>query len=103
MLNKKTRLSLLAILFYNAYPNISGQAFTDSYSVIAFNKIGGDGFGFEVNFYCGIVVLLSGFLALVLIDKLGRRKIWLYGGAFMQLLGMALLSIGFFYNIIWIC
>ena len=101
--NKKTRFSQLAVIFLNIYTPLSGQAFTDNYSVIVFDKIGGEGFGYEVSFYSGILVVVGGLLALLLVKKIGLRLIWLYGGAFMLLIGMYLLSLGFFMNTTWIC
>jgi len=39
------------------YPPIIGQTFCDNYSGEIFDKLGGEGFGFTINFYSGFGIL----------------------------------------------
>jgi len=58
----------------------SGQVFLDNYSTLVFDRIFYKGAGFIINFYDGVVVLFSVTACMLLIDRLGRKAIFLSGG-----------------------
>jgi MFS family permease len=94
--NKKTMLSFFAVMLFNIFPNVAGNAFTDNYSSVVFDQIGAKGFGYEVNFYCGFVVLASAILAGLTLDSYGRRNI-VISGCLLMIVSNWLMGIGFYY------
>jgi hypothetical protein len=83
-------------MLFNIFPNVSGQAFTDNYTSVVFDQIGAKGFGYEVNFYCGFVVLASSISAAVSLDYFGRRPIVMFG-CLIMLFSIWLMGIGFYF------
>lgn len=95
--SKATRYSTLAGIFFTMFNQCDGQVFLDNYSTIVYDKILYEGAGFDVNFYCSLVVLLANFTCIVTIEFLGRKTIFLFG-ALCQLIFMWCQSFSIYYN-----
>ena len=77
---KSTRYSTLAAIALPMLAQFSGQVFLDNYSTLVYDRIFFKGAGSEINFYDGVVSLFAVFSCMFLIDRLGRKAIFLAGG-----------------------
>jgi len=94
---KGTKWSFIAVMVYNLYSPVVGQTFTDNYSTSIFDKLHGEGFGYELTFYEGIVVVIAGLCVFAFIEKLGRQWIIVWG--YMGMVAMMwCMSLGFYMN-----
>ena len=82
--SRATRYSTLAAIFLPMINQFSGQAFLDCYSVLVFDRIFYKGYGFEINFYNGFVVLFGAIVCVFLLNFWGRKFTFLLG-AYQQL------------------
>ena len=77
--SRATRYSTLAAIFLPMINQFSGQAFLDCYSVLVFDRIFYKGYGFEINFYNGFVVLFGAIVCVFLLNFWGRKFTFLLG------------------------
>jgi len=95
--SKATRYSTLAAVFLPMLAQFSGQTFLGNYSTLVFDRIFYKGFGFEVNFYNGIVVLFGAIVCIFLLDCWGRKFLFLFG-AYLQLVFIWGITFSFYFK-----
>ena len=62
-MNRKTMYSTLAIMTFVVFPNISGQVFSDNYTVQVFDRLKDPKLGDNANFYSGFAVLFASLIS----------------------------------------
>lgn len=75
LISPRQRYAALAVIMFNFYAPIAGQAYSDSFTTTIFDKLVDKGFGFEVTFYSGFASLIGSTAILFIANKVGRRTI----------------------------
>ena len=101
MLSKRQRFAALAIVMFNVYPAIAGNAYADSFTTTIFDKAVYKGFGYEVTFYGGFAGMLSTAAVLLVANKWGRKTILVWS-QFCFCNCMLLLGVCFYFEWKWI-
>lgn len=96
-IDKRTRYSCLAVLTFNIFPPLAGQAYTDNYSTQIFDLLAGKGFGYTVTFYSGILAFVGGISAVLFVERMGRSTLIII--SFMtQIFCLWLMSLSFYFE-----
>jgi len=95
VIDKKVRYSTFAIISFNIFPNIAGQAFTDTYTYDVFTDLGRPELGADINFYSGFIVVIGSILAFSLMNSIGRKTIFIVGNLTLAV-SMWLMSLSFY-------
>ncbi|WP_017446664.1 MFS transporter [Gayadomonas joobiniege] len=95
LFGKKMRLALAIGMFMAAVQALSGMNAILSFMPMIFQQVGGGQSSFEQSIWVSLIGTFFTFLALILIDRLGRRKI-LLGGLTVCAAALATVTYGFY-------
>ncbi|WP_016953896.1 MFS transporter [Catenovulum agarivorans] len=95
LFSKSMRLALLIGVFMAIIQSLSGMNAILAFMPMIFQQVGGGDSAFLQSIWVSLIGTVFTVLALVLIDKLGRRKI-LLGGLFTCVVSLSLVAYGFF-------
>lgn len=78
-ISAKARWSCIAVIAFNSIGPFMGQTFNEVYTTPIFDKLQYDGFGYQLTFYSGFAVVFGGLMAVLLIEKMGRQTMIVWG------------------------
>lgn len=86
---------MLAIISILVWPCLTGLLFTQTYNSVLFDKLIFEGWTFKMCYIDGVIVLSAGTILFIVVDKVKRRKIIIYG-FIVQIIIMYLTTAAFY-------